>query len=252
MSSLSSSYQNHFRIKPLLITHAWIVISLITLFSPSTHFIWDWIDRAVFTTLNSSLNFGRPWQILWALANHKMADWVEDVVILAFCFIYVKQGPKEDRLYRSSQMLFMILYSALIIFFINKIIVRDLVNITRYSPTLVIENSIRLSDHITWLKIKDGSSKSFPGDHATTAQLFGLTFILLGSRPLKIMAGLYAIFLCLPRMILGAHWFTDIFVGSGAIVLFFMSWAYCTPFSFHIANGLEKFMKLFQTKKVSA
>lgn len=250
---MSSSFDRPgYHFKTLLFTHLWIIISLFTLFSPTTHFIWEWIDRTVFTTLNSTLDIGRPWQILWALGNHKMADWVEDVVILICCYIYVKQGPKELRLFRSSQMIFMVLFSALIIFFINKIIIRDIVNITRYSPTLVLENSIKLSDHISWLKIKDGSSKSFPGDHATTAQLFGLTFILLGSKPLKIFAGIYAIFLCLPRMILGAHWFTDIFIGSGAIVLFFMSWAYCTPIAYYTSKGIEKFLRLFSRKEISA
>lgn len=252
MSLLFSFDRPHFHIKTLIFTHLWIIISLVTLFHPNTHFIWDTVDRAIFTTLNSSLSWGKPWQVFWALGNHKMADWVEDVVILAFCFSYVKSAARHERLFRTSQMIFMVLYSALIIFFINKVVIRDIVNITRYSPTLVIENSIKLSDHINWLKIKDGSSKSFPGDHATTAQLFGLTFVLLGTKTQKIFAALYAVFLCLPRMILGAHWFTDIFIGSGAIVLFFMSWMYCTPLAYLASSAMQKFFTLFSKKDVSA
>jgi membrane-associated phospholipid phosphatase len=38
----------------------------------------------------------------------------------------------------------------------------------------------------------------------------------------------------MPRLITGAHWLSDVLVGSGGIVLFFLSIAFCTP----LANSL--------------
>jgi membrane-associated phospholipid phosphatase len=244
ISAVPTYRPSGWNLKALCITHAVIILCLVTLFSEQTQPIWQSLDIAFFKTLNQSLNFGIAWQTFWAMANHKMADWVEDVVILGFCFFYVKAGKPSERLYRTSQMLFMIFFSALIIFFVNKIIIRDWVHIIRHSPTLVIESSIKLSDHISWLKIKDGSNRSFPGDHATTALLFGLTFVILGTRKMKILASLYAIFLCLPRMILGAHWLTDVMIGSGSIVFFFMMWAFCTPVAHKCTQYIERFLIL--------
>jgi membrane-associated phospholipid phosphatase len=79
------------------------------------------------------------------------------------------------------------------------------------------------------MSIKDGSSKSFPGDHGTTALLFAASFTYLAGWRLGLLACFYAAFLCLPRLITGAHWLSDIVVGSGSITLFFMAWAIYTP-----------------------
>ena len=239
----SSRYSDHFKARPLLIAHFFIALCLCTLFSPLTHSFWQAIDMFIFQKLNQTLAWGRSWQVFWALANHKLADWLEDIVIILFCIVYVKSGLKGHRLYRAAQTIFLILFSAFIIFFINKTLLRDHAQILRDSPTLVMDSSIKLSDHISWLKIKDESSKSFPGDHATTALLFGFAFVYMGSRKMKIFAALYSIFLCLPRMILGAHWFTDVVIGSGSIVAFFMIWAICTPFAHKSCLLIEKSLK---------
>ncbi len=34
----------------------------------------------------------------------------------------------------------------------------------------------------------------------------------------------------MPRLIAGAHWFSDVVIGSGCIVLFFAGWGLFTPF----------------------
>ena len=250
-SSRTISFLPQWRVKPLLVTHLLIAAGFITLFSPLTHGFWQTIDLFFFKMLNSTLEWGRPWQVLWAIANHKYADWVEDFVILIFSCMYIHAGPKGTKLYRTAQILFICLYSALIIFFVNKTIFHDWIKISRDSPTLVVDASIKLSDHISWLKIKDGSTKSFPGDHATTAIIFGATFIYLGSIKMKICASIYAVFLCLPRMILGAHWLTDVIIGSGSIALFFLMWAVCSPLSNRCIKAIENFLNLFRRKTAS-
>ena len=239
------------KVKPMIVTHLVIALGLITLFSPLTRGFWQAIDLFFFNTLNSTLEWNRPWQVFWALGNHKYADWLEDLVILIFSYIYIRGGIKGEKLYKTAQILFILLYSALIIFFVNKIIFHDFINIKRDSPTLVVDSCIKLSEQISWLKIKDGSTKSFPGDHATTALIFGATFIYLGTRKMKIFAGIYTVFLCLPRMIVGAHWLTDVVIGSGSIVIFFLMWAVCSPLSSKCIKGIERFLHLFKKKSIS-
>jgi membrane-associated phospholipid phosphatase len=238
--TLTATFSTEWKLQKIFSIQFIIILALCTFFSPLTHPFWEKIDIFVFKMINSTLAWGHGWQTFWAMANHKMADWVEDVVILIFAVLYVRSGKKEERLYRTSQILFFLLYSAFIIFFVNKAIIRDTISINRDSPSLIVRETIKLSDHISWLKIKDESHKSFPGDHATTALLFGSTFIYLGSKTMKLCAAIYMVFLILPRMILGAHWLSDVVVGSGSIVMFFLTWAYLSPLAHRASKVLEK------------
>jgi membrane-associated phospholipid phosphatase len=85
-------------------------------------------------------------------------------------------------------------------------------------------------------------SPASPGDHATTLLLFTVMYTFFAGRKLGTYAALYAIFRILPRLIVGAHWFSDIVVGSGCLVLFFLSWALCTPFHTWIIDRIEKIL----------
>ncbi len=236
--------EKHWKCKTLLFCHVLVAVLLTTLFLPSTKGFWEVIDIAFFKCVNGSLE-GRPnWQIFWALANHKLADWVEDLCVLFFFVIYVKQAAKLMRPRKIAELLFCVLYIAAIIYFVNRMLFRENLDIPRLSPTLVVDSSVRLSDHISWLRIKDDSSKSFPGDHGTTALLFAASFSYLAGWRLGILASLYAAFLCMPRLITGAHWFSDVIVGSGSITLLFLSWAFCTPLFQKSVGLLERFLKL--------
>lgn len=216
------------QIKRLLVCHALAAFLLVSLFSSMS--FWAFIDIPFFKWINSSLD-GRPnWQLFWALANHKWADWVEDLCVLLFFFAYVKQAGRGLRLKRIAELLICVLCIAAIIYFVNKTLFRENLKIPRLSPTLVVDPCVHLSDQISWMKIKDVSSASFPGDHATTAILFAAMFTYLAGGRLGLLAIGYAIFLCLPRLITGAHWLSDVLVGSGSIALVTLSWIFCTPF----------------------
>ena len=213
-----------------------------SLFLPWTQKVWQIIDISFFKWINQSL-LDRPlWQLFWALANHKLADWVTDVCILCFFIIYVRRAPKGLRLKRVAQLLFFIFYIAAIIYFVNGMFFREHWTLPRLSPTRVIENSVRLSHEIPWMKIKDGSSQSFPGDHGTTALLFAASFTYLAGWRLGILSCFYAAFLCMPRLITGAHWLSDIVVGSGSITLLFLAWALYTPLFSRATDLFERFL----------
>src|SRR6185369_8486193 len=111
------------------------------------------------------------------------------------------------------------------IYFINRKLFSSYLIIPRTSPTRVVEDSIRLSEMVPWLHVKDGSARSFPGDHGTTALLFSASYTILAGWRLGIIALLYGAFLCLTRLITGAHWLSDVIVGSGCIAIFVLSWA---------------------------
>ena len=239
--------------KALLLCHLAIAFLLGTFLWPVTKDYWDILDRGFFTFINSSLEGNKAWQIFWAFANHRNADWVEDVCFLLFFIAYVRSvnGLSKER--KIAQMLFCTLFSALVIFSVNHMVFRELISVYRSSPSIVVEGSIRVSKILRWISIKDSAYKCFPSDHATTALLFAVSYSFFANKKLAIIACLYTVFLCMPRLILGAHWLSDVLVGAGSITILFLGWALCTPIHYHITNYCERMVRFcyFWRKKTS-
>ncbi len=237
-------------LKGLILGHIIIAFLIVTYIFAKP--VWHWVDVHFFQAINSTLEGHKWWQVFWACANHRMADWVEDVFIIGFFSIYISQAPKYFKLRRLAEFLFCILYVALIIFLVNEVLFRGHLKIPSQSPTLIVENCVRLSQLVPWMKVKDVASRSFPGDHGTTALLFGGAMLFFTRGKLRLIACLYAAFLCIPRLITGAHWLSDIIVGSGTIALFFLSWALFSPLHSICISKIETFLKLpFSVRKES-
>lgn len=238
------------RLKTLIYCHLAILFLLGTFLWSPTRVYWDILDVGLFKFLNSALK-DRPWlQAFWALANHKLTDWVEDGIFIAFFAVAIYQAGREKRLQKLSQFIFCILFAATMIYGVNRVLFREHLKIPRPSPTLVVTPCVRVSDTISWIKTKERAGSSFPGDHATTVIFFAVSYTFFAGRRLGAYATLYALFRTLPRLIIGAHWFTDVFIGSCSIVIFFSSWAFCTPFHFWIAQGIQSFLKIFTYRRI--
>jgi membrane-associated phospholipid phosphatase len=99
-----------------------------------------------------------------------------------------------------------------------------------------------LAAKANWLKVKFKSPKSFPGDHAVTALCLITGFSYLGRKRLVVAltAVCYGIFLCLPRMVAGAHWLSDVLIGSGSIVTIGFSLAFFSPFASFCISRIER------------
>jgi membrane-associated phospholipid phosphatase len=211
---------------------------------PVTRHFWNILDIAIFKSLNGTLIDHSFAQHFWAFVNHKKADLVEDFVFLFFFIIGIRKAPDKWR--RSAQFIFMILVAGSCIYFVNRTLLRAHIIFPRESPSLVVTPCVRVSEQIPWLTIKDETAASFPGDHATTLLLFAALYSFFAGKRLGIFAWGYAIFRLLPRLVLGAHWFSDIAVGTTALVLILLSWTLCTPFHSWVIDKIEAAMKLFK------
>lgn len=239
------------RWKPFILCHFAILALVGSFLWPVTRHFWDIVDVAVFKSLNGTLVDHSFAQHFWAFINHKKADLVEDLVFLFFFIIGIKKAT--NRWQRAAQFIFTILLAGSCIYFVNRTFLRAHIIFPRESPSLVVTPCVRVSEQIPWLTIKDETAASFPGDHATTLLLFATLYSFFAGKRLGIFAWSYALFRLMPRLILGAHWFSDIAVGTATLVLLLVSWAIYTPFYTWVVDRIEAVMKLFknETKKDS-
>lgn len=226
--------------KSFLLSFAIILLLGISFVSPWIQPLWQAIDTAIFKFLNSNLLCNKPLQYFWAAVNHKRMDLIEDGVFLLFFIWGIKTAPPSMRLRRCAEFLFCILLAGSVIYFVNRHFLRAHVIFPRESPSLVITPCIRISQEISWKHVKDETLASFPGDHATTLLLFGFLYSAFVERRLALTAWIYVCFRMLPRLIMGAHWFSDIAVGSLSIALFFVACFLYTPLGTLIIGWLEK------------
>ncbi|MCI0381539.1 MAG: phosphatase PAP2 family protein [Chlamydiae bacterium] len=241
--NLVTNEENRWQWKKLLFCQVISLLLISSLFIPLINSAWQQIDLYIFQKTNQSFQGNKIWKNFWALLNHRSIDFIEDLLMITFYIFAIFSTPKELRFKRFCQLIFCVLFITFTIICINRLFFLDYLRMRRDSPTLVFDNSIRLSDEITWIKIKDHSAKSFPGDHATMILLFGLTLARFSSFPINFFAILYAIFRCLPRLMVGAHWFSDIIVGSGAIILFSFGWAFYSPFQYKMTYWIERLIQ---------
>ncbi len=82
-------------VKILLLCHLIGALLFASLFWPITEAFWNTIDIAFFKCINSTLRDHPYWQLFWAFANHKLADWVEDLCVLCFFIAYVRQAHQN-------------------------------------------------------------------------------------------------------------------------------------------------------------
>jgi len=246
MSILSNS---SWKIKQLLLTHLLVIGLICSIFyRPAYEIIWKAIDEGCATYLSSSFENSPFLQNFWALANHRIGDLIEDLFFIFFFIWLIKISPRGEKLKKTAEFLFVALLTTAVVLFVNNLLFKQIVHIKRHSPSLILDSLPRLSDYVSWIKVKWASKASFPSDHATTAVMFIVDFLLITrNRKLVLSVCFYGAFLCCPRMVAGAHWLTDILCGSTSVVLIVFSWALYTPFASFCIKTIYKVLSLFSS-----
>ena len=123
-----------------------------------------------------------------------------------------------------------------------------LIPVKRASPTLMLDNIYRVSE-LLHIPTKDASRDSFPGDHGMMLLIFA-TFMwrYFGGKAFAIALAIFVIF-AFPRVMIGAHWFTDIAVGSLTAVLIGIPWVLMTPLSDKAISLFARYLPNFNWQK---
>ncbi len=200
---------------------------------PANHGFWLKIDSAVFCYFNQHLLSSPPFLHLVAITNNRAFDVISLICMgLLYLYFYMKETTAGRR--RLIATGFVMLLTAVIL---NQL--GHLLPVSHPSPTLTFENINRVSE-LTGIPTKDASSDSFPGDHGMMLMIFACFMLRYFSRGAFAIALLIVVLFSMPRIMIGAHWFTDIAVGSLSIVLVGMSWVLMTPLSDKIIDVIKR------------
>ena len=204
-------------------------------FSAIVWFLWNWefsrnfldiVDLKIFYFLNGFIESSKTSQIFWALLNSRLADLIPAILIFILLLSYIKDTNIQITLERILLIIFFISLAALVIVIFKSLIFYD---IDRLSPSLVIDTSVKLRDKVPWAYPKDESQASFPGDHATVLLLCVLFFKYFSTKKMTYLSICILLFFMMPRLVSGAHWFTDIIIGSTIITSTFYAFFVKTP-----------------------
>ncbi|MCG9171920.1 phosphatase PAP2 family protein [Yersinia enterocolitica] len=200
---------------------------------PANHGFWFKIDSAIFFYFNQHLLSSPPFLHLVAITNNRAFDVISLICMgLLYLYFYMKETTAGRR--RLIVTGFVMLLTAVIL---NQL--GHLLPVSHPSPTLTFENINRVNE-LTGIPTKDASSDSFPGDHGMMLMIFACFMLRYFSRGAFVIALLIVVLFSMPRIMIGAHWFTDIAVGSLSIVLVGMSWILLTPLSDKLINVINR------------
>lgn len=188
------------------------------------HGPWDRWDIAIFHLVNGWLAQSALWADLVAITNNRLFDLVTLScmgTILAASFFKADRHEKR----RLVAMGVVMLLAALLI---NQL--GHLLPVSRPSPTLTVAGALRLTE-LSAIPTKDAAGDSFPGDHALSLMIFAGFALRYLPRRAAVAAVLMVPLFSAPRILAGAHWLTDVYVGALGLALICLPLLLLTPLS---------------------
>ncbi len=236
MSLSPASHTTSFRsrVTILIICTLLAVLLLVSGLTGLYETVWKSIDTGIFRSLNSTITPDGFLTHFWAWTNSKTFDYATFVAMLGICVYMVLSSERQERIpvmARIGAITFLILIALLI----SKKVIGDF---HHPSPGLALASFNNINDFITGYTVKTSTDNSFPGDHAMTSALFaGGVILLFRNRPaIAVLSVLLMIFVSVPRLAGGGHWFTDVIVGGGAACLILLPWLTVIP----LVDWIEK------------
>ncbi|WP_440500283.1 phosphatase PAP2 family protein [Serratia nevei] len=204
-------------------------------FLPANHGGWFTLDSAIFFFFNRHLATDPAFLHLVAITNNRAFDVISLLAMgLLYLYFYLKQDAAGRRRLVITGVV--MLLTAVVL---NQL--GHLLPVKHPSPTLTFDNIHRVSE-LTGIPTKDASGDSFPGDHGMMLIIFSCFMLRYFGRGAFAVALLITLVFSLPRVMIGAHWFTDIAVGSLSVVLLGASWVLMTPCSDWIVDRLNRLL----------
>lgn len=213
---------------------------------PANHGFWFPLDSGLFHFFNQALVKSDAFLWLVAITNNRAFDGIS---LLAMGGLMLSFWLKEDGTGRR-RILIIGLVMLLAAVVINQL-AQHLMPVKRASPSLSFPNIYRVSE-LLHIPTKDASKDSFPGDHGMMLLIFSAFMWRYFGKVAGLIALIIFVVFAFPRVMIGAHWFTDIIVGSMTVILIGLPWVLLTPLSDRLITFFDKSLpgknKHFQNK----
>ena len=196
------------RLPAILLLNAAGLAIFFSWYIPADHGFWFPLDSGLFHFFNQALAKSEAFLWLVAITNNRAFDGCS---LLAMGCLMLSFWLKEDKTGRR-RILIIGLVMLLTAVIINQL-AQHLMPVKRASPSLFFPNINRVSE-LLHIPTKDASKDSFPGDHGMMLLIFaGFMLRYFGKKAFTIALVIVVVF-AFPRVMIGAHWLTDIAVGS--------------------------------------
>ncbi|WP_322498877.1 phosphatase PAP2 family protein [Lyticum sinuosum] len=203
-------------------------------------------DKEFFIFFNNLLNKSIIIKIIVAVLNHPYEKFLGIAIMLSFNIWGILSQPKENR--KKAFLIFIYFWISLeISIILNNRIFHKKLRIMRDSPTLVLEG-VKLSEIFPNYGIKDRAIDSFPSGHAFVIIFFALFQTKILGR-CHIATVFITVFWCLPRIIVGAHWFSDVAFGGTMGWFFYENSIILLNMIIFIKEYFSKKLKTKKTRK---
>ncbi|BES18837.1 phosphatase PAP2 family protein [Escherichia fergusonii] len=192
---------------------------------PSEHGIWAAVDSGIIHYFNHKVIESQPLLWLVAITNNRAFDGCSLLAMGGLMLWFWLQESKAGR--RRIVIIGLVMLLAAVI--LNQL-GQALIPVKRASPTLTFSDIVRVSE-LSQIPTKDASRDSFPGDHGMMLLIFSAFMWRYFGKIAGIIGLIIFVVFAFPRVMIGAHWFTDIAVGSLTVILIGLPWWLMTPLS---------------------
>lgn len=203
---------------------------------PANHGFWFALDSAIFHFFNQGLVESRAFLWLVALTNNRAFDAFSLVAMGCLMLSFWLPADAQER-----RRIVMIGLTMLLMAVVINQLAQAIIPVKRASPSLFFTDIYRVRDLLNF-PTKDASKDSFPGDHGMMLLIFSAVMLrYFGKKAFAIALIIFVVF-AFPRVMIGAHWFSDIAVGSLSVALIGLPWFLLTPFSDKIIQWFDHFL----------
>jgi len=225
------------RLSLILLLNAAGLALFLSWYLPVNHGIWFGLDAAIFHFFNHQLVESNAFLWLGGITNNRAFDGCS---LLAMGGLMLWFWLKEDKTGRR-RILIIGLVMLLTAVIINQL-AQAFYPVKRASPTLFFDHIHRVSELLDFIPTKDASKDSFPGDHGMMLLIFSAIMFRYFGRAAGFIALIIFVVFAFPRVMIGAHWFTDIAVGSLSAVLIGLPWFLLTPLSDKLISLFDHYL----------
>lgn len=218
------------------------ILLLLSWLIPENHGFWFSIDKNIFYFFNNMLTQSKAFMYFVSFINLRGFDIIAFIGMLIIFYEYFSKKDIQGKGFLLCVGIAMLLNAVFVKQFLS------LIPIDRSSPTIFFAETmhmpVNLISELSGWPTKCKSSDCFPGDHGIMLLIFTSYMWRYCSFTAFRKCLLVFIIFSLPRIMGGAHWFTDVAVGSISTNLLLTSWILLTPISDKVIAGLQKTLPL--------